>query len=224
MSGRERPGCVLITAGPNREYIDAIHYLGNESTGALAALVANECLARGLGVTFVHGPGSIAPPPRPALRVVAVTGVSDLFAALETELGGGGYGAVFHAMAVSDYVPESRQDVKTASGQDEWVVRFVRAPKVIDHIKQWAPGAFLVACKLEYKAGEARLIDEARSLIARTGADLVVANDWAVMQRGEHRAVIVGAAGGGAPAAAVTGKAAIARAVAAAITAALGRG
>ena len=210
---------VLVTAGPNREYIDAIHYLGNVSSGALGRFVAEECLERGLPVTFVHGPGSVVPAPRPDLRVATVRGVGDLLATLGAELPGGGYGAIFHAMAVLDYVPEGYQDKKTASGLDEWVVRFVKAPKVIDHIKQWAPGIFLAACKLEYQVTAEELVASAQRLAQRTGADLIVANDFHVMLGGEHHAFIVRA---GAPPEPVKGKGDIARAVASAIAAALG--
>ena len=227
MAGSGASKRVLVTAGPNHEYIDAIHYLGNVSSGALGRFVAEECLERGLPVTFVHGPGSVVPAPRPALRpalrpdlrVVAVRGVSDLLATLGAELPGGAYGAIFHAMAVLDYVPEGYQDKKTASGLDEWVVRFVKAPKVIDHIKQWAPGIFLAACKLEYQVTAEELVASAQGLARRTGADLIVANDYHVMLGGEHHAFIVRA---GAPPEPLKGKRDIARAVASAIAAALG--
>jgi len=206
---------VLITAGPNREYIDAIHYLGNESSGALGAFTAEACLDRGLEVVFVHGPGSIVPRAREGLRVVPVTGVLDLLEALRREIRPGRVAAVFHAMAVSDYIPAGRADVKTRSGMDEWVVRFVRAPKVIAHIKQWDPEVFLAACKLEYRVSEDELVADARELARRNGAALVVANDYALIQEGGHRGLLVTPAG---LRARVSGKREIARAVAAAIS------
>ena len=47
---------VLITAGPTREALDPVRYIGNHSTGRMGIALAEECAARGAKVHLVLGP------------------------------------------------------------------------------------------------------------------------------------------------------------------------
>lgn len=49
---------VLVTAGPTREAVDAVRYLGNRSSGHMGVALAREAWLRGAEVTLVMGPGS----------------------------------------------------------------------------------------------------------------------------------------------------------------------
>jgi phosphopantothenoylcysteine decarboxylase/phosphopantothenate--cysteine ligase len=53
---------VLITAGPTREKIDPVRYLGNRSSGRMGYALAEAALRRGAHVILVSGPTSIKPP------------------------------------------------------------------------------------------------------------------------------------------------------------------
>jgi hypothetical protein len=52
----------LITAGPTREPIDPVRYIGNRSSGKMGAALASAALAQGHTVTMIVGPVSVALP------------------------------------------------------------------------------------------------------------------------------------------------------------------
>ncbi|HSR42405.1 MAG TPA: bifunctional phosphopantothenoylcysteine decarboxylase/phosphopantothenate--cysteine ligase CoaBC, partial [Longimicrobiales bacterium] len=54
---------VLVTAGPTREPLDPVRYLGNRSSGLMGDALARGAWRRGAGVVLVSGPTSLAPPP-----------------------------------------------------------------------------------------------------------------------------------------------------------------
>ena len=49
-------GCVVVTAGPTYEDIDAVRYIGNRSSGKMGYAVAAEAARRGARVVLVSGP------------------------------------------------------------------------------------------------------------------------------------------------------------------------
>jgi phosphopantothenoylcysteine synthetase/decarboxylase len=189
---------VLITSGPTRGPIDAIRYIANKSTGQLGALIAEEALKRGADVTFIYGKDSQTPRPSQdaeRLRLVEVETVNDLIGAVREELGQAKYGAIIHAMAVLDYVPETYTSEKTPSGKDEWWIKLVRTPKVIRMMRDLAPEATLIGFKLEYRCSKEELIGRAHQSLMDNKADLVLANDLADIERGEHIGYLVGPRG-----------------------------
>ena len=59
----------LVTAGPTREPLDPVRYLGNRSSGRMGQAVAEGAARRGAKVTLVRGPVDL---PRPAAGVALV--------------------------------------------------------------------------------------------------------------------------------------------------------
>src|SRR5215831_6765475 len=53
---------VLVTAGPTREPIDPVRYIGNRSSGKMGYAVAEAAVRRGARVILVSGPTSLKPP------------------------------------------------------------------------------------------------------------------------------------------------------------------
>lgn len=53
---------VLVTAGPTREPIDPVRYLGNRSSGRMGYAVAEAALRRGAKVILISGPVALKPP------------------------------------------------------------------------------------------------------------------------------------------------------------------
>ncbi len=64
---------VLITAGPTREKIDPVRYLGNRSSGRMGYALAEAALRRGARVILVSGPVAIKPPAVQELVAVETT-------------------------------------------------------------------------------------------------------------------------------------------------------
>lgn len=185
---------LLITGGPTRAYLDAVRYLSNRSTGQLGALLAEQAVAAGAQVLYVYGEGSLLPrasqgPGR--LEALAVETVTELEAVVRDHVGNRRYDAMIHAMAVLDFAPVEVRPGKTSSEEGEWLIRLVPTPKVIHRIKEWDPGIFLVGFKLEVGTDDAALVAAARRLMARSGADAVVANDLQSLREGVHRGIVV---------------------------------
>jgi phosphopantothenoylcysteine synthetase/decarboxylase len=185
---------VLITAGPMRAYLDAVRYISNVSTGRLGAEIARECLARGAAVTFVHGPNSRLPTPPPGsedrLTLIEIDTLGNLTETLREALRGGGHRICFHAMAVLDYVPEETVPGKFSAEAPKWSLTLVRSPKVIEQIKKMSPATLLVGFKLEVDVSVERLIERAKDLMDRSGAEIVVANDLSRINADHHPATI----------------------------------
>jgi phosphopantothenoylcysteine synthetase/decarboxylase len=195
----------LITSGPTRAPIDAIRHIANTSTGRLGAFLGMEGLRRGAQVTFICGEGSARPETgkmtaaeQARLKTIPVITFDDLMRVFGQELSGQRYHVILHAMAVLDYVPdvpEKSSTIKMASGKASWLVKLVPTPKLIRMIKRWDPRVFLVGFKLEVGASPEELIRAAHVCAQESGADLVVANELGLIQRGQHQVVIVNAQG-----------------------------
>lgn len=104
-------------------------------------------------------------------------GTRDLMARMERWLRANPASALIHSAAVGDYEVPDPTATKIPSGQAEIVIRLVPAPKIVDHVRAWAPDCFLVS----FKAGRPGLTPEeleaiARAQLRRTGSDLVWAN------------------------------------------------
>lgn len=54
---------LLVTAGPTREYLDAVRFLSNASTGRMGFAVARAAAAAGHRVALVAGPVGLSTPP-----------------------------------------------------------------------------------------------------------------------------------------------------------------
>ena len=192
----------LITSGPIRGPIDAVRYISSTSTGQLGRLMALEALRRGAEVTFVYGEGSARPQPSELkpfgenrFTTRPVVTYDDMMKVFSQELSSQKYDVVLHAMAVLDYVPDKKSGAKTPSGKAEWTIKLVPTPKLIQIVKRLNPGAFLVGFKLEVGASQEELMAAARRSAEKSGADLVVANELGLIQRGEHQAMVVNARG-----------------------------
>ncbi|MDI3299089.1 MAG: phosphopantothenoylcysteine decarboxylase [Bacillota bacterium] len=193
-----RPPHLVVTGGPTEAPLDEVRFLSNRSSGRTAAAIARQALARGWDVTFVHGPGSALPEGGEGwLRLVAVRTVADLAAALERLLRDSRHpvDALVHAMAVLDFEPERSEPGKVSS-REEWWVRLVPTPKVVERVRRWAPGVFLVAFKLEATEEPERLAEAARAAAERSGADLVVANSLREVGPERHVTYVVDPRGG----------------------------
>jgi phosphopantothenoylcysteine synthetase/decarboxylase len=114
---------------------------------------------------------------------------------MNTELAAGQFDAVIHSMAVLDYVPEASLEEKTPSGQDEWLVKLVRTPKVIKIIKKLQPSTVLIGFKLEVEKSRQELVEAAFRSLLGNGADLVLANDLRQVEQGRHVGYLVNQAG-----------------------------
>jgi phosphopantothenoylcysteine decarboxylase/phosphopantothenate--cysteine ligase len=93
---------VLITAGPTREPIDPVRYIGNRSSGKMGYALADAAMRMGAKVILVTGPTSITPPA--GADVVPVQTADEMRRAVLAKLPEATI--VIKAAAVADFTPK----------------------------------------------------------------------------------------------------------------------
>jgi phosphopantothenoylcysteine decarboxylase/phosphopantothenate--cysteine ligase len=99
---------VLVTAGPTREFIDAVRYISNPSTGKMGYALAVAARDRGADVILISGPTQLAPPQ--GVNVVPVISAGDMRREVMERVDRSHI--VIMAAAVSDFKPLRISDHK----------------------------------------------------------------------------------------------------------------
>jgi phosphopantothenate-cysteine ligase/phosphopantothenoylcysteine decarboxylase/phosphopantothenate--cysteine ligase len=199
---------VLVTAGNTHTPIDRVRVITNIFTGRTGANVAAAAVARGHRVTLLTSHPETADHLRddPGFRALPYRTFDDLHRAMAALVPAGGFDAVVHSAAVSDYhcggvyaaaapfdgrSPPALTDVsagKVKSSHPEVWIRLTPAPKLVDLVRaEWGFRGVLVKFKLEVGVSE----DDLRRIAERSrldsGADLMSANtlegaaEWALV-------------------------------------------
>jgi phosphopantothenoylcysteine decarboxylase/phosphopantothenate--cysteine ligase len=101
---------VLITAGPTREPIDPVRYLGNRSTGKMGAALVHAALNAGHSTTVILGP--VAVPFAAEARRIDVETAAEMLSAVLREFPA--HDLLIMAAAVADYRPIAASAQKLA--------------------------------------------------------------------------------------------------------------
>lgn len=169
---------ILITAGPTREKIDPVRYIGNRSSGRMGYALAEAALRRGARVILVTGPVALKPPT--AAEVVQVESAEQMRSAVldrarESTI-------VIKAAAVADFTVKepSAQKMKRKGALS------VELQPTTDILAEL--GALKKAERKDsqlligFAAETENVLENARQKLRSKGIDAVVVND--VSQRG----------------------------------------
>jgi phosphopantothenoylcysteine decarboxylase / phosphopantothenate---cysteine ligase len=171
---------VLLTAGPTREPLDPVRFLGNRSSGRMGFALAEALEALGARVTLIAGPTSL-PAPGVAERVDVETALDmhgavmarardcDLFVA---------------TAAVADYRPIDPAESKIKKNADELTLRLVRNPDILAEVAALPQPPFTVG----FAAETDRVEEYARDKLNRKGLNMIAANQVGGAQGGFERA------------------------------------
>ena len=87
-------------------------------------------------------------------------------------------GTIIHAAAVGDYqIRQSEPDRKVPSGQDQWQITLIPAPKILDLIHGWSPHITIVSFKAAPPNTTKKQIETlSESQAQRTHSQVVFAN------------------------------------------------
>ncbi|HKV91472.1 MAG TPA: bifunctional phosphopantothenoylcysteine decarboxylase/phosphopantothenate--cysteine ligase CoaBC [Candidatus Angelobacter sp.] len=99
---------VLVTAGPTREPIDPVRYIGNRSSGKMGYALAEAALRRGAKVILISGPTALKPPS--AAEVIQVQTAAEMRDAVLANLDHATI--VIKAAAVADFTVRQVADEK----------------------------------------------------------------------------------------------------------------
>ena len=114
---------ILITAGGTAEKIDQVRSITNHSSGSLGVALAKAALQKGnVTVDYIWAKGALLPPKDPRITLYPVVDTADLQETMERILQTHTYGAVIHAMAVSDFTPEiAATQADFIQGMNTWL-------------------------------------------------------------------------------------------------------
>ena len=168
---------VLITGGPTYEPIDAVRFIGNRSSGKMAAALALEAKRMGAEVTLVMGPTT----PFPLLEAegvfqVDVETADEMLAAVRAEAPGADI--IIMSAAVADFAPEHASESKLKKGlSDTMTLALRKTPDILAEVSRTKRSdQFLVGFALE-KGNEAE--DYAQNKLRKKNLDMIVLNNIA---------------------------------------------
>lgn len=101
---------ILVTAGPTREPIDPVRYIGNRSSGKMGYALAEAALRRGAKVILISGPTALKPPSSDRAEVIQVRTAQQMRDAVMAQLERASI--VIKAAAVADFTVRAAADEK----------------------------------------------------------------------------------------------------------------
>jgi phosphopantothenoylcysteine decarboxylase/phosphopantothenate--cysteine ligase len=173
---------VVVSAGPTREPVDEVRFLGNRSSGKMGVALAASAAARGARVTLLAGPGT------PALaggglgveRIEFET-ADDLQRALAAAAPDAD--AVVMTAAVADFRPKTRAAGKLSrrTGGGDSTLELTAVPDLLAGLARArrGPRPLLIGFAAEVGGGAA-LDKRAAEKLREKGCDAIVANDVSV--------------------------------------------
>ena len=136
---------VLVTAGPTREYLDAVRFLSNASSGKMGFACAVAAARAGHDVTLVSGPVALPDPPR--VRTIRVSSADDMYRAVMNAYPKSD--AAIMTAAVGDYRPAERFAGKLKKTSETLTLKLVRTRDILREMGRKKGNRILVGFALE---------------------------------------------------------------------------
>jgi phosphopantothenoylcysteine decarboxylase/phosphopantothenate--cysteine ligase len=173
---------VVITAGPTREAVDDVRYLGNRSSGKMGFALAGAAAELGAAVTLIAGPVALATPNGVDRRIDVESALQMQqalrAAAADAEI-------VVMAAAVADFRPAERVAGKLsrrrpgAGAKTALALALAPNPDLLAELghKRRGDRPFLVGFAAEVGVTQEQLVGRAAAKLAEKACDAIVAND-----------------------------------------------
>jgi phosphopantothenoylcysteine decarboxylase/phosphopantothenate--cysteine ligase len=163
---------VVITAGPTREPIDSVRFIGNRSSGKMGFALARELQAAGAAVHLIAGPVQLNDPR--GVQVTRVETAVEMHSAAMKAIKSADIGIA--TAAVSDFRARNTSEVKWHRNEMPTAIELDENPDILsDWGKQKQDGQLLVGFALETDNGE----ESAKSKLKRKNLDFIVLNSTA---------------------------------------------
>ncbi len=159
---------VLVTAGPTREALDPVRYVGNRSSGRMGYALAQVLADRGAQVVLVSGPTAMAIPA--GLERVQVESALEMYAAVMERIAD--QDIFVAAAAVADYRVADPAPQKIKKGEQELTLRLVRNPDILAEVAARRDPPFTVG----FAAETERVAEQALAKLQAKGLDMIAAN------------------------------------------------
>lgn len=163
---RDQP--ILVTAGPTREAIDPVRFIGNRSSGRMGHALAEALADRGARVVLVSGPTALPTPP--GVERIPVESALEMEAAVMARVPA--CRLFVAAAAVGDYRVEAPAPAKIKKGREELTLRLVRNPDILAQVAALRDAPFTVG----FAAETERVEEQALAKLRAKGLDMIAAN------------------------------------------------
>lgn len=179
---------LVITAGPTREAIDPVRFIGNHSSGKMGFALARAAIEAGATVTLIAGPVHLDTPER--ANRVNVESAREMLSACEDACT---QADIFIACAaVADFRPVTTADHKLKKqGDSGLTIELTQNPDIVATISKEFPELYTVG----FAAETQNVLEHAREKRIRKALDLIIANDVgndAVFGKDHNRVTIIG--------------------------------
>jgi len=170
---------ILITAGPTREFIDAVRFISNPSTGKMGYALAAAARERGADVVLISGTTQLAPPQ--GVELISVVTARQMHDAVMEHLDLSH--VVIMAAAVSDFRPVQTSDRKIKKDEAQRTLQLERTEDILLKLGKAGGNRLLVGFAAETDDVEQNAIKK----LNEKNLDLIVVND--VLKSGSGFAV-----------------------------------
>jgi phosphopantothenoylcysteine decarboxylase/phosphopantothenate--cysteine ligase len=162
---------VLVTAGPTVEYIDAVRYITNPSTGKMGFEIARAAQERGAEVTLVTGPVNLNSPEN--IKRIDVKSADEMLNAVKSNIKKTNY--VIMSAAVEDLKPVSQTNkkLKKESLNKKFSIEFEKSVDILKYLGEHKNGYKLVGFALETD----NELKNAREKLQKKNLDFIVLNN-----------------------------------------------
>ncbi len=159
---------IMITAGPTREPIDPVRYIGNRSSGKMGYALAEEAMRLGAKVILVSGPTALKAPK--GAEVISVQTAEEMRAAVVSRLGSATM--VIKAAAVADYRPKqaAAQKIKRTSAM---TVELEPTADIVAEVSRLRKDQVIIG----FAAETENVLANARKKLSAKSLDAIVVND-----------------------------------------------
>jgi len=159
---------VLVTAGPTREYLDAVRYISNASSGKMGFACAKAAARAGHDVTLVTGP--VALPDPAGVRMIRVVSAEEMHRAVMKAYPR--IDAAIATAAVGDYRPVERIAGKLKKKAGALTIKLVRTKDILQEMGDRKGQRVLVGFALEVQDA----VEQALLKYEKKNLDYIVLN------------------------------------------------
>ena len=135
----------VVTAGPTREAVDPVRYVGNRSSGKMGFAIADALVAQGASVTLVAGPVALETPR--SVQRLDVESALQMRASVMDAIGDAGL--FIACAAVADFRPVSPQPDKIKKENENLSIELVRNPDILAEVAALPERPFCVGFAAE---------------------------------------------------------------------------
>jgi phosphopantothenoylcysteine decarboxylase/phosphopantothenate--cysteine ligase len=178
---------ILITAGPTREPIDPVRYIGNRSSGRMGAALAEAAIAAGNTVTLIVGPATVPMPSK--VHRIDIETAAEMQSAVLRQFPA--HDLLIMAAAVADFRPIRISGEKVSRGGSLQIECEPTEDIVAAAARIRRPDQRIIGFSLESDGGLAR----AKAKLNRKGLDMIVYNPLETMDSASVGAVLIYADG-----------------------------